>query len=131
MELFVRNFLCELDFLRLHSTMFDPRLADSACFHIDAHQPYRSSKITEEHITVMITKEQLRQISEDFKIMAALLGINVTLRRKVHQDRARLEWTELRVSQHTEDIESLKKQIDEKNKEITVLVKIRKSKIKS
>ena len=79
----------------------------------------------------MITKEQLRQISEDFKIMAALLGINVTLRRKVHQDRARLEWTELRVSQHTEDIESLKKQIDEKNKEITVLVKIRKSKIKS
>ena len=63
--------------------MFDPRLSDSATFHTDAHQPQRSSKITEEHITVMIAEEQLRQISEDFKPMAALLGVNVALRRKV------------------------------------------------
>lgn len=133
MELFVRNFLWELDFSRFHSTMLDPRLSDSASFHTDAHQPQRSSKITEEHITVMIAEEQLRQISEDFKPMAALLGVNVALRRKVQSGPSnwRLEWTELRVSQHTEDIESLKKQIDEKNKEITVPVKIRKSKTKS
>lgn len=67
----------------------------------------------------MITEEQFRQIGEDFDPMAALLGMNVTLRREVHQERARVN--EVVVSQHTEDIESLKKQIDEKNKEITDL----------
>ena len=65
--------------------------------------------------------EQLRQFpGEDFDPMAAaLLGMNVTLRREVHQERARIN--EVVVSQHTEDIESLKKQIDEKNKEIDEL----------
>jgi len=43
------------------------------------------------------------------------------LRREVHQGRARMN--ELVFSQHIEDIESLKKQIDEKNKEITELKK--------
>ena len=70
----------------------------------------------------MITEEQVRQIGEDFDPMAAaLFGVNMTLRREVHQERARMN--ELAFSQHTEDIESLKKQIDEKNKEITDLQK--------
>ena len=70
----------------------------------------------------MITEEQFRQIGEDFDPMAAaLFGVNMTLRREVHQERARMN--ELVFSQHTEDIESLKKQIDEKNKEITDLQK--------
>ena len=68
----------------------------------------------------MITEEQVRQIGEDFDPMAAaLFGMNMTLRREVHQDRLRVN--EVVVSQHTEDIESLKKQIDEKNKEMTEL----------
>lgn len=68
----------------------------------------------------MITEEQVRQIGEDFDPMAAaLFGVNMTLRREVYQERARMN--ELVFSQHTEDIESLKKQIDEKNKEITEL----------
>lgn len=69
----------------------------------------------------MITEEQFRQIGEfgDMDPMAALVGMNVTLRRAEHQERARVN--EIVVSQHTEDIESLKKQIDEKNKEITGL----------
>ncbi|XP_022797837.1 cilia- and flagella-associated protein 58-like [Stylophora pistillata] len=67
--------------------------------------------------------EQLRQIapSEDFDPMAALLGMNVTLKREVYQERARIN--EVVVSQHTEDIEALKKQIDEKNKVIDELRK--------
>lgn len=69
----------------------------------------------------MITEEQFRQISEDLDPMAALLGMNVTVRREVYQDRARMN--EMVVSQHSEDIESLKKQIDEKNKEIVDLRK--------
>ena len=70
----------------------------------------------------MITEEQVRQIGEDLDPMAAaLFGVNMTLRREVHQERARMN--EVVVSQHTEDIESLKKQIDEKNKEITELRK--------
>lgn len=69
----------------------------------------------------MITEEPFRQISEDLDPMAALLGMNVTLRREVYQDRARMN--EMVVSQHSEDIESLKKQIDEKNKEIVDLRK--------
>lgn len=68
----------------------------------------------------MITEEQFRQIGEDLDPMAAAL-VNVTLRREVHQERARMN--ELVFSQHTDDIESLKKQIDEKNKEITDLQK--------
>ena len=68
----------------------------------------------------MITEEQFRQIGEDFDPMAAaLLGVNMTLRREVHQEGARM--SEIAFSQHTEDIESLKKQLDEKNKEITEL----------
>ena len=70
----------------------------------------------------MITEEQIRQISEDVDPMAAaLLGINVTLRREVYQERARMN--EILVSQHSEEIESLKKQVDEKNKEIVDLRK--------
>ena len=71
----------------------------------------------------MIMDEQLRQIapSEDFDPMAALLGMNVTVRRELYQERARIN--EMVVIQHTEDIESLKKQIDEKNKEIDELRK--------
>ena len=72
----------------------------------------------------MITEEQFRQIGEDLSadpMAAALLGMNVTLRREVHQERVRMN--EAVVSQHTEDIESLKKQIDDKNKEITELRK--------
>lgn len=70
----------------------------------------------------MITEEQVRQIGEDFDPMAAaLFGMNMTLRREVHQERARMN--ELVFSQQIEDIESLKKQIDEKNKEITELQK--------
>ncbi|KAL9955724.1 hypothetical protein ACROYT_G037087 [Oculina patagonica] len=75
----------------------------------------------------MITdhEEQLRQFGEDLSVdpmaAAALLGMNVTLRREVYQDRARMN--EAVVSQHTEDIESLKKQIDDRNKEIRELTK--------
>ena len=66
----------------------------------------------------MIT--EVRHIDEDFDPMAAaLFGMNMTLGREVHQERARVN--EAVVSQHTEDIESLKKQIDEKNKEMTEL----------
>ena len=68
----------------------------------------------------MITEEQSRQIGEDFDPMAALLGMNVTVRREVHQERARMNEA---VWQHGDDIESLKKQIDDKNKEITDLRK--------
>ena len=58
---------------------------------------------------------------EDFNPMAALVGMDVTLRREVHQERARIN--ELIVNQHNEDIESLKKQVEEKNKEIVDLRK--------
>ena len=74
----------------------------------------------------MITEEQVRQIGEELDPMAAaLFGVNMTLRREVHRERARVN--EVVVSQNTEDIESLKKQIDEKNKEITVLQKATKN----
>lgn len=70
----------------------------------------------------MITEEQFRQLSEDVDPMAAaLLGMNVTFRREIYQERARMN--EIAVSQHGEDIESLKKQIDEKNREIADLQK--------
>ena len=70
----------------------------------------------------MITEEQFRQLSEDADPMAAaLLGVNVTFRREVFQERARMN--EIVMSQHGEDIESLKKQIDEKNREIIDLRK--------
>jgi len=68
----------------------------------------------------MITEEQFRQNFEDFNPMAAFLGMDVTLRREVNQERARMN--EMVVS-HSEDIESLKKQIDEKNREIIDLRK--------
>ena len=57
----------------------------------------------------MIINEQLRQItpSEDFDPMAVLLGMNVTVRRELYQERARIN--EMVVGRHTEDIESLKK----------------------
>ena len=45
--------------------------------------------------------------------------MNVSVRRELYQERARIN--EMVVGQHTEDIESLKKQIDEKNKEIDEL----------
>ena len=71
----------------------------------------------------MITEEQIRQASEDVDPMAAaaLLGMNVTVRREVHQERARIY--EFLVSQHSEEIDSLKKQVDEKDKEIVNLRK--------
>jgi len=81
--------------------------------------------VDELHTTAMITEEQFRHIGEDLDPMPALLGMNVTLRREVHRERARVN--EVVVSQNTEDIESLKKQIDEKNKEITVLQKAMKN----
>ena len=69
----------------------------------------------------IVAEDQYRQNMEEFNPMAALLGMDVTLRREVHQERARIN--ELIVNQHNEDIESLKKQIDEKNKEIDDLRK--------
>ena len=69
----------------------------------------------------MITEEQFRQLSEDVDPMAALLGMNVTVRREVYQERARMN--EIVMGQHGEDIESLKRQIDEKNREIVDLQK--------
>ena len=57
----------------------------------------------------MIINEQLRQItpSEDFDPMAVLLEMNVTVRRELYQERARIN--EMVVGQHIEDTESLKK----------------------
>ena len=70
----------------------------------------------------MIAEEQIRQISEDVDPMAAaLLRMNVTLRREVFQERARMN--DMLVGQHSEEIDSLKKQVDEKNKEIVDLRK--------
>ena len=67
----------------------------------------------------MIAEDQFRQNMEEFNPMAALLGMDVTLRREVHQEGARIN--DLIVNQHNEDIESLKKQIDVKYKEIVDL----------
>ena len=60
----------------------------------------------------MIAEENSRQNLEDFDQMASFLGLQV--RREVHQERARQN--DLMVV--NEDIEFLKKQIDEKNREI-------------
>ena len=60
----------------------------------------------------MIAEENSRQNLEDFDQMAAFLGLEV--RREVHQEHARQN--DLMVV--NEDIEFLKKQIDEKNREI-------------
>lgn len=105
-----------------------------ACRHADAHHSpkkhrnvgVRSRKgfgqnIASEFLAIaMITEEQFRQLGgEEFDPMPALLGMNLTVRREVHQERARIN--DVVVSQHSEDIESLKKHIDEKNKEITDL----------
>ena len=38
----------------------------------------------------MIAEDQFRQNMEEFNPMAALLGMDVTLRREVHQERARI-----------------------------------------
>ena len=65
----------------------------------------------------VVAQDQFRQNMEEFNPMAALLGIE---RREVHQERARINQLE---HQHNEDIESLKKQIDEKYKEIVGLRK--------
>ena len=64
----------------------------------------------------MIMDEQLRQIapSEDFDPMAALLGMNVSVRRELYQERARIN--EMVVGQHTEDIESLKRRLMRRTK---------------
>ena len=56
----------------------------------------------------MIAKDQFRQLLFSVRM-------DVTLRREVHQERARIN--ALVVNQHNKDIESLKKQIDEKYKE--------------
>ena len=68
----------------------------------------------------MITDEQARQIGEDFDPMAtALYRMTMTLRTEVHHERARMNG--IVFSQQSGHIESLKKQIDEKNKEIAEL----------
>ena len=85
--------------------------------------------------TAMIAEEQFRQIAgEDLSVdpMAALLGMNVTLRREVHQERARMN--EAVVSQHTEDIESPKSRLMKrikKSQNYAKLWKISKSKTKN
>lgn len=61
----------------------------------------------------MITGEPFRQIGEDSDPMVALLEMDFTVRRDVHQERAGMNEA---VWQHGEDIESFKKQIDDKNK---------------
>ena len=69
----------------------------------------------------MITDEQLlRQMGEGLAVDPMALW-RINLRREVHQENARMN--EALVWQHGEDIESLKKQIDDKNKEITDLQK--------
>ena len=65
----------------------------------------------------MIAEDQFRQNMEEFNPMAALLGMDVTLRREVHQERARIN--ELIVNQHNEDIESLKSKLTRKTKKLT------------
>lgn len=67
----------------------------------------------------MITEENFRQNLEDFDPMAAINLLGLEVRREVHQERARLN--DLVVV--NEDIEFLKKQIDEKNREIVDLRK--------
>ena len=67
----------------------------------------------------MITEENFRQNLEDFDPMAAINLLGLEVRREVHQQRARLN--DLVVV--NEDIEFLKKQIDEKNREIVDLRK--------
>ena len=60
----------------------------------------------------------MRQLNEALDPMSALLGMNVMVRGEVHQERARMN--DIFVS-HSEDIECLKKQLDDKNREITDL----------
>ncbi|XP_078348267.1 uncharacterized protein LOC144633288 isoform X2 [Oculina patagonica] len=69
----------------------------------------------------MITEEQFRQIGEEFDPMAAAALLNVTVR-EMHQERARINEAVI-ISQHTEEIEFLKRQLDDKNKEIKELSK--------
>lgn len=65
----------------------------------------------------MITEEQLqRQLADEFNPMAAFVGMNLT----VTQERHRMNDM---VYSHNEDIECLKKQIDDKNREIVELRK--------
>ena len=67
----------------------------------------------------MITEEQnMRQLNEALDPMSALLGMNVMVRGEVHQERARMNDI---FASHSEDIECLKKQLDDKNREITDL----------
>ena len=67
---------------------------------------------------MMFTEVQIPQISEDIDPMA-LVGMNVvTMRREVLQQERANRINEMMYSQHSEEIESLKKQIDEKNREI-------------
>ena len=67
----------------------------------------------------IVAEDQYRQNMEEFNPMAALLGMDVTLRREVHQEGNRIN--DLIVNQHNDDIESLKKQIGVKHKEIVDL----------
>ena len=70
----------------------------------------------------MITDDQLRQLTgEDFDPMSIGFPIGITVRGEVHhQERVRISEV---VVGHGEDIESLKKQVDEKDKEIEELNK--------
>ena len=60
----------------------------------------------------------MRQLNEALDPMSALLGMNVMVRGEVHQERARMNDI---FASHSEDIECLKIQLDDKNREITDL----------
>lgn len=67
----------------------------------------------------MITEEHIpRKLTDAFDPVPAFLEMGVMVRNDVHQERARMN--DIFVS-HSEDIESLKKQLDDKNREITDL----------
>ena len=67
----------------------------------------------------MITEEHIpRKLTDAFDPVPAFLEMGVMVRNDVHQERSRMN--DIFVS-HSEDIESLKKQLDDKNREITDL----------
>ncbi|CAH3027664.1 unnamed protein product, partial [Porites evermanni] len=65
----------------------------------------------------MVAGDQFRQNMEEFNPMAALLGMDVTLRREVHQERARIN--ELNINITKTSIPSKRKLIRNKKKSST------------
>ena len=65
----------------------------------------------------MVAEDQFRQNMEEFNPMAALLGMDVTLRREVHQERARIN--ELNINITKTSIPSKRKLIRNKKKSST------------